>query len=270
MIEGRRLPARRRMAARAVGSARAFVHIVPGVTRDALGWSSCPALACMAGEASNRPVRAGQGKAGRPVVEGQGLLPAVDRMAGLAILAQPPKMRVLSRVAGGACGRNTAKMAAGPMAPRTGGLGMAAEQRIVGHLVIETCLCKTYQRETPPVMLAVTGLAGLGPGVRLSVESQSAAHIGADSRVACKAFSVLCLAGKGFMAGRAIGFEPSVCAAQRARRDEPFHNALRKGQMRGQCQPGDGKEAQPALHQYICTAMMWMIAVTTRIRKSGR
>lgn len=270
MIEGRRLPARGRMAARAVGPARAFVHIVPGMARDALGRRARPSLACMACEASNRPVGAGEGKAGRPVVEGQGLLPAVDRVAGLAILSQPSKVRVLPRVAGGACGRYAAEMPTGPMAPRARGPGMAAEQRIICQLVIEACLCKTHQCETSPVMLAVTGLAGLRPGIRLPVESQPAAYIGADSRVAGKALSVLRLAGKGFVARRAICFQPGMRTAQGPRRDQPFHDALGKGQMCGQCQPCNGKKAQPAPHQYICTAMMWMIAVNTRIRNSGR
>lgn len=136
--------------------------------------------------------------------------------------------------------------------------------------MIEACLCKAHQRVASPVMLAVADLAGLRPGVRFSVESQSATNIGADPGVAGKAFTVLRLAGKRFVARRTIGLKPGVRTAQRPRRNQPFHDTLRKGQMRGQCKPGNGKKAQPALHQYICTAMMWMIAVTTRIRKSGR
>lgn len=127
MIERRRLPARRRMAACAVGSARAFVHIVPGMARDALGGGSGPALACMARKAGGRSVSAGQGKAGRSVVEGQGLFPAVNGVAGLAILAEPSKMRVLPGMASCACGRNAAEVFACSVASCTGGASMAAE-----------------------------------------------------------------------------------------------------------------------------------------------
>ena len=48
MIERGCFPARGRMAVCAIGAARAFVHIVPGVARDALGRRSGPALPCMA------------------------------------------------------------------------------------------------------------------------------------------------------------------------------------------------------------------------------
>lgn len=186
---------------------------------------------------------ASQRKAGRPVVEGQGLLPRIDGVAGLAILAQAPKVRVFPGVAAGAGSRYAAKVPAGPVAPRAGRFGMATQQRVVGQLVIENHFRKAHQRETPPVMLAVAGLAGLGPGARLSVKAQSTTHVGTDSRVARKAFSVLRLAGKGFVARRAIGLEPGVRVTQRTRRDQPFHYALRKCQMRGQCKPANGKKA---------------------------
>ena len=75
------------------------------------------------------------------------------------------------------------------------------------------------------------------------MKAQSTTHVGTDSRVARKAFSVLRLAGKGFVARRAIGLEPGVRVTQRTRRDQPFHYALRKCQMRGQCKPANGKKA---------------------------
>ncbi len=87
--------------------------------------------------------------------------------------------------------------------------------------------------------------------------------VGADSGMAGKAFSVLRLAREGFMARCAIGFEFCMGPAQRAGRNQALHDALGEGQLRGKGQPGNREKAKPALHQYIWTATMWMIAVTT-------
>lgn len=148
---------------------------------------------------------ASQGKAGRPVVEGQGLFPVVDCVAILAVPSQAPEMRILFRVARGTCCRYAAIMPAIQMASGTGCLRMAAEQGVIGQLVIEARSRKAHQREAASMMLAVAGLASLRPRVRFSVKSPTIAHIGTDAGVAGKALSVLRLAGKGFVAGRAFG-----------------------------------------------------------------
>lgn len=75
------------------------------------------------------------------MVEGQGLLPRIDSVAGLAVLTQPPKVWILPGVAGGAGRRYAAEVPAGPVASRAGGPSMAAEQRVVRQLVVEACLC---------------------------------------------------------------------------------------------------------------------------------
>lgn len=72
------------------------------------------------------------------------------------------------------------------------------------------------------------------------------------------------------MTGVAIGFELGMRIAERTRRDQPFHNALCRRHLRRNDQPDKRKEAKPEAHQYIWTATMWMIAVPTRMKNSGR
>lgn len=270
VIEGRRFPAGSRMAARTIRSARALVDVVFRVAGDALGRRSCPALSCMACDTGYASVRPGQGKTGRSVVEWQCLLPGRDSVTVLTVLSQSSEMRILPGMAGRAGCRYAAIVSAVSVTSCARRFRMATEQGVVGQLVIEACPGEAHERKIAAMMIAVACLARLRFRIRFAVESQSAANIGVDALVAGQAFSVLRLSRKGFMAGRAIGLQLRVCCAQGARRNEPFHDALRKGQMRSERQPCNGNEAQATQHQYMCTAMMWMIAVTTRIRKSGR
>lgn len=83
------------------------------------------------------------------------------------------------------------------------------------------------------------------------MESGSAPYVGADAGMAGKTFSVLRLTRKGFMARGAIGFELCMGSAQRSRRDEAFHDALGKGEVRSKGQPGNRKKANPSRHQYM-------------------
>lgn len=201
VIEGCRFPAGRRMAARAIRSARALVDVVFRVAGDALGRRSCPALPCMACVAGRASVRPGQGKASRSVVEWQCLLPGRDSVTVMAVLSQPSEMRILPGVAGRAGCRYAAIVPTVSVTSRARRFRMAAEQGVVGQLVIEACPGEAHERKIAAMMIAVACLARLRFRIRFAVESQSSANIGVDALVAGQALSVLRLAGKGFMAG---------------------------------------------------------------------
>ncbi len=188
------------MATGTICSPRTIVHILFGMAGDALSRRPGPALPCMAGQAGGCPVAAGQGIAGRPVIERQRLFPAVDVMAGLAGLAEPAKMRILSGVAGYAGCRNAAKMRTLPVAADTGCTGMSPQKWIVGQLVIEAGMRKTHEWKGATVMVAVADLAGLRPRIRLSMEATAAPNVCTNAGMACQTFSVLSLTGKGFVA----------------------------------------------------------------------
>jgi hypothetical protein len=87
---------------------------------------------------------------------------------------------------------------------------MAAEQGIIGQLMIEAGPGEPHQGKAASVMIAMTRLAALRPCIGFSVKSESSANICIDALVAGQALSILCLPRKGLMAGGAIGLELRV------------------------------------------------------------
>jgi len=87
---------------------------------------------------------------------------------------------------------------------------MAAEQGVIGQLMIEAGSGEPHQGKAASVMIAMAGLAALRPCIRFTVKSESSTNICIDALMAGQALSILRLPRKGLMAGGAIGFELCV------------------------------------------------------------
>jgi hypothetical protein len=148
-----------------IGPARAFVHIILSVAAIAILRQPFPALAGMACQAAKAPVRSHQTEASLRMVKWQWLLPVKDCVTGLAIFAEPPKMRILLSVAIGTGRVQAAVMRVVPVAPGACGFCVPANQGIIGQLMIEAVAIKACQLRASSVMLAVTDFARLASRV---------------------------------------------------------------------------------------------------------
>lgn len=128
------------------------------------------------------------------MIEWQPLLPAHLTMAGLAILAQAPKMLILFRMAGIAV-----RWGAPEIVSRvTGGarhFTMCAHQRIIGHMMVETCAVELHDTEATTFVIGMAHLAGLSRDLWcFAVIPIASRNVCANRFVAGQAFVVLCVA----------------------------------------------------------------------------
>ena len=248
MIETGLLPRRGIMAGSAIGPAAALVRVIARMTGDAGRPQTFPALPGMAGGAVRVRVGAGQREARGGVAEGLHLLPAIRRVAVLAIPAKLPAMRVGAPMAIGADARDAAIVAARAMAGGTTRPRMPAGERIIGKGVIEGGSVEPDQRIAAPLVLAVATLAGAGS--RRSVLAMEMAHardVGAHALVAGGTFGILRFLPEGGVAAVAPAFEPGMSRSQRPWRDQPFHDRLRADRRRQQ-QAKQPDQMQRATH----------------------
>lgn len=137
-------------------------------------------------------------------------------------------MRVLFRMAIGACGRQAAVMRIIAVAPGTRCFCVTAEQWVICQLMIEACAIETGQLIAAPMMLAMTGFAGLRPRRRFAVIPPAALHVCRNAFMTCETFSILRFAGKGGVAAGTIRLKLRMRTGQGARRDEALHDRLRR------------------------------------------
>lgn len=182
------------MTAGTVRTARSAMDVLARVAADALLWQILPLLAGMASHTRGCPMLACQYKTRFSVIEGQRLFPAEHSMASLAVSTQSPEMRVLLGMAGRTSSCCSAKLIAIAMTARAGGLGMAANQRVVGQIVVEANLLERNQRKITAMMFTVACFTGLRFCRRFSVKSCGSLDIRGNTFVTCKTFSILCLA----------------------------------------------------------------------------
>ncbi len=233
------------MAGGAIRSARAPVNVIFGMTAEAVLRKPRPFLTGMACEATQLPVRTNQPKSRLCMIKGKRLLPIEHRVTGLAILAEPTKVRILLGVARGAACPQTPVMRVVAVASGTSGLRVATNERVIGQLVVEPIAVEPCQLRSPAMMLAMTGLARLTPRVRLAVKARPPLYVGGYTLVTGQAFSILSFARKRGMAGVAIGFEFGMSTTKRPRRDQPLHQRLGATRLRKKNQAQDSNEARP-------------------------
>lgn len=125
------------------------------------------------------------------MIEGKRLFPIKYRMAALAVLAQPPQMRIFFGMAGRAGGGRTAKLVAVSVTSHACRLGVAPHQRIIGQVVIEANLLESNERELTAMMFAMASFARLRLCRRLAMKPLRLLNVRCDTLMTCKAFAVL-------------------------------------------------------------------------------
>lgn len=211
---------------------------------DTLLREPLPPLAGMAPHAIGAAMLPSQRETGFGMVIRQDSFPAGHRMATLTVSTQPTEMRIFLGVTADASCRGRPVIGSFGMATRACCLQMPANQRIVSQTMVEFCWCKRDQSMSAPMMLAMTSLALLRPGVGFSMKPPGPANVAGNPLMTSKAFAVLGLTLERGMAAIALLLYFRVRGTQRSRADQLFPRALRTG-VRCQQQQGDKRKDQP-------------------------
>jgi len=172
-------------------------------------------------------MRAGQREARGGMVEWLDLFPAARVMAILAIATKLSTVGIVGFVARSASSASATEIVATPVAAGATNLRVAAGQRIGCQIVIEAVADEPDEGIATPLVLAVAGLAGAGPGSPIFAMIPCLfGNIGANSLVARKAPAVLRLLAERSVAAVAIALQLGMAGTQRPRRDQPFQDRL--------------------------------------------
>ena len=139
-------------------------------------------------------------------------------------------MGILFCMAACAIPRQAAVLVRGAVAGGAGYLLVRSGQRVFAIGMVERTSIESDEAEVAPLVVGMAGLAGAAASLgELAMKMRTLRDVSPDPFVACGAARVLrCLLKRG-VAGGAIRFQTRVDSGKRARRDQPFHQALRQG-----------------------------------------